>query len=79
MQEIQIEDNDVNRILELETEVNQTKIALGELELQKIDQIEMFKSKLTEKLNFIGKLKKKYGFADDNFTIDVEKKIIKIK
>lgn len=78
MQEIQIEAEEVSRIIELETEFNTAKLQLADLELQKIDQIEIVKARIVEKLNYLNKLKKKYNFTHDNFTIDVDKKIIKI-
>ena len=76
---IKIDDSDMERIVELEMETNETEIKLAELELQKVDLIEIFKSQLSSKLQFIAKMKKKYDFTSDDFSLDLKEKTIKIK
>ena len=77
MEEIKIEDEEINRIVEYETDIAQIKIKFADLEIQKLDEIENIKIKLTEKMNFLNKLKKKYGFTQDSFTINFEEKKLK--
>lgn len=77
MEEVKIEEEEINRILEIETDIAQIKIKFADLEIQKLDEIENLKVKLTEKMNYLSKLKKKYGFTQDNFTLNVENKILK--
>lgn len=77
VEEIKIEDEEINRIVEYETDIAQIKIKFADLEIQKLDEIENIKIKLTEKMNFLNKLKKKYGFTQDSFTINFEEKKLK--
>ena len=77
MPEIKIEQDEIKRILELEQEVIELKILFADLDIQKLDAIENLKIKLTEKINYMNKLKKKYSFEADNFSLDVDNNTIK--
>jgi len=77
MSEIKIEQDEIKRILELEQEVIELKIIFADLDIQKLDAIENLKAKLTEKINYMNKLKKKYSFEAETFSLDVENNLIK--
>jgi hypothetical protein len=77
MSEIKIEQDEIKRILELEQEVIELKILFADLDIQKLDAIENLKAKLTEKINYMNKLKKKYSFEAETFSLDVENNLIK--
>lgn len=76
--EIQIDEIETQRFIEFQNDLAATKLELADLEIRKFDIIETLKAKYTERLGFISKLKKKYDFTEDNFSIDIEKKKIKI-
>jgi len=75
--EIAIDESETQRFVEFENDLAMTKIELAELEIRKFDVIESLKAKYTERLGFIAKLKKKYNFDQENFSIDIDNKKIK--